>query len=132
MAEIYNANAYKQAYVISNFLIDNGEIVMPQDLLDVLESRMNKEYYFDINDINKIELLPDTEKILTQIYLECLASAKEKEKIFKLTKELKKIILDEEETSNVEKSLMLADLTGLKFFEKIRIKLNKFIALCQA
>lgn len=133
MQEIYDANAYKQAYIISNFLIDNGEIVMEQKLLDTLEKRMNKDYYFDMNDINNIELLPDTEKILTQIYLECLASAKEKEKIFKLTKELKKIILNEDnKNANEQKSLILADLTGLKFFEKIRIKLNRLISFCQA
>ena len=81
MEAIYDAKAYKQAYVISNFLIDTGEIVMTQKLLDTLEARMDKDYYFDMNDINNIELLPDTEKILTQIYLECLAPAKEKEKM---------------------------------------------------
>ena len=133
MQEIYDAKAYKQAYIISNFLIDNGEIVMEQKLLDTLENRMNKDYYFDMNDINNIDLLPDTEKILTQIYLECLASDKEKEKIFKLTKELKKIILNEDnKNANEQKSLILADLTGLKFFEKIRIKLNRLISFCQA
>lgn len=133
MEAIYDAKAYKQAYVISNFLIDTGEIVMTQKLLDTLEARMDKDYYFDMNDINNIELLPDTEKILTQIYLECLAPAKEKEKILKLTKELKKIILNEDDkNANEQKSLILADLTGLKFFEKIRIKLNRLISFCQA
>ena len=133
MEAIYDAKAYKQAYVISNFLIDTGEIVMTQKLLDTLEARMDQDYYFDMNDINNIELLPDTEKILTQIYLECLAPAKEKEKIFKLTKELKKIILNEDDkNANEQKSLILADLTGLKFFEKIRIKLNRLISFCQA
>ena len=133
MEAIYDAKAYKQAYVISNFLIDTGEIVMTQKLLDTLEARMDKDYYFDMNDINNIELLPDTEKILTQIYLECLAPAREKEKILKLTKELKKIILNEDDkNANEQKSLILADLTGLKFFEKIRIKLNRLISFCQA
>ena len=134
MQEIYDRNAYKQAYVISNFLIENGEIVMPQELLDTLEVRMNKEYYFDMNDISKIELLPDTEKILTEIYLECIATVKEKEKILKLTKELEKIILDEknEKNSKVQNSLMLADLSGLKFFDKIKIRLNRLISFCQA
>lgn len=133
MQEIYDANAYKQAYVISNFLIDNGEIVIEQKLLDTLENRMNKDYYFDMNDINECDLLPDTEKILTQIYLECLATTKEKQKIFKLTNELRKVILDEKEenTQKIEKSLILTDLTGLKFWEKIKIKINRLISFYQ-
>lgn len=134
MQEKYDANAYKQAYVIANFLIENGGIVMPQELLDILECRMNKDYYFDMNDIKKVEILPDTEKILTQIYLECIVNKKEKEKIYKLTKELKKIILEEDE-KKVEKNqnfLISADLAGLKFFEKIKIRFNRLIAFYQA
>ena len=56
MEAIYDAKAYKQAYVISNFLIDTGEIVMTQKLLDTLEARMDQDYYFD-NILSKIELL---------------------------------------------------------------------------
>ena len=62
--ETYDAKAYKQAYVMANFLIDTGELVMREDVLNNIEKRMNKDYYFDLNDIKVNDILPDTEKIL--------------------------------------------------------------------
>ena len=130
MDEKYNPNAYKQAYIITNYLVDIGEIVISQNLLDTLESRMNKEYYYDLNDINNIELLPDTEKILSYIYLQYKIDAKEKEKILKLTKQLKKIIIGEEKEETENSSSMLLDLNSLNFFKKLKIKLNRIISYC--
>ena len=120
----YNANAYKQAYVIINFLIDYGEIVVPTVLLDNIENRMNKNYYFDLNDIKQIDLLEDTEKILTEIYLECMINKSEKNKIKKLAGQLKSIILEEKNLEE-NKNLLPMNLKGLSFFERLKIKFNK-------
>ena len=129
MKQTYDKNAYKQAYVIANFLIEHMGIVMPQNLLDVLENRMHNSYYFDINDINTVQLLPDTEKILTKIYLECLVKEKEKEKIYKLTRELKVIIEDKQLTTESKKdnALLAIDTADFSFWEKIKIKFNRLI-----
>lgn len=123
----YNANAYKQAYVITDFLVEIGEIVIPETLIDTIESRMNKDYYFDLNDIKKTEIMEDTEKILTQVYFECMVNEIEKNKIDKLSNQLKELIVGKEE-KNIEQSLLTTSLDGLKFFEKIRVKLNKLSA----
>ena len=123
----YNANAYKQAYIIANFLLEAGEIVIPENLIDTLEQKMNKEYYFDLNDIKNTEIMEDTEKILTQVYFECMVNETEKNKIDKLSNQLKELIVGKEE-KNIDQSLLTTSLDGLKFFEKIRVKLNKLSA----
>ena len=120
----YSANAYKQAYVISNFLVDIGELIISEDLLNVMEKRMNKDYYFSLNDIKKGDILPDTEKILTVVYLDGMIEEKEKERINKLTKELRKIIVKDEAIEAIQ-ALIPSDLSGMNIFERIRIKLNR-------
>ena len=120
----YNSNAYTQAYVMTNFLVETGEIVISENLIDTIENRMNKNYYFDLNDIKQAEIMEDTEKILTQVYLECMVDEKEKTKITKLSNQLQNLILEEEELKE-NQALLPVKSNDLSFFEKLKITFNK-------
>ena len=113
----FNENAYQEAYEIINFLVDAGEIVVPQKTLDVLEKGRNINHSFNLNDINRKTLHPDTEKILTSVYLECIATNKEKSKINKAVKVLRKTIIQEEGVKPV------TSLATITWSDKIRAKL---------
>lgn len=117
MDERYDKNACQEAYVIVNFLVENGEIVVSQDLIEFLENNRNTEYKFDLNDINNRELLLDTEKILAKVYIECIATKSEKAKIIKSLKTLHKTILKED---YVEKN---TGLSVLRFRDKLKQRL---------
>lgn len=130
MKENFNKDAYTQAYIIVKFLLEIGEIVVPENLLNVLEKRRNINYQFDLNDIKNIQLNPDTEKILTIVYIECIANHDDRNKIKKATKTLRKIIINEEEKDEkINKKLLPVDINSLKWNEKIKIKLRKMLSL---
>lgn len=125
MFENFDENAYKQAYVIINYLVNSGEIVISQEFINKIEQKMNKDYYFDLNDIKSVKILPDTEKILAVVYLEYILSEKERTKVSNFTSKLKKIIVKEEKQ---EIGLITQDLSELSVFEKLKVKFNKLLA----
>lgn len=122
--EKFEENAYTQAYVIINFLVDIGEIVISNNILENIEKNMNRDYYFNLNDINKTTLLPDTEKILSFIFEDCVVTDKERDIIEKASKEIKRVIEKEEN----QESLLL-DLNSLKWSEKFKMKIKKLLKL---
>lgn len=81
MSQVMNKKiAYKQVYDIL-LLIDSSEI--PEDVMQNLEEKMDKNYKFDIkND----QLLEETKDILSAIYTDYLSSDEEKEIINNLEK----------------------------------------------
>lgn len=81
MSQVMNKKiAYKQVYDIL-LLIDSSEI--PEDVMQNLEGKMDKNYKFDIkND----QLLEETKDILSAIYTDYLSSDEEKEIINNLEK----------------------------------------------
>lgn len=126
MKNKYDKDACAQSYVIINYLVQTGEIVISEKLITELELNMNKNYSFSINDLNKIELLPDTEKILTEVYLESVATDEERKNIEELVLKLKQIIKKEpiEEAQGV---LAPLNLTELKWSEKFKIAIKRLL-----
>ena len=92
------SRAYTQAYVIINELSEEIKNKIPEKIINAIKSKMNKAYEFVISDedIEKMELLEDTEKILSVIYTDYLATdeerkiIKQKEKSIFLNKEKEK------------------------------------------
>ena len=65
-------NAYKEVYVILNNMDKKDVKIIPQSLLDMIKSRMNKNYKFELNDSINFEeqtLLKETKAILAYIFL---------------------------------------------------------------
>lgn len=75
------SKAYTQAYVIIQNLSEEIKKQIPISIIDAIKSKMDLSYEFIINDdeIEDIELLEDTEKILSVIYTDYIANGKEKE-----------------------------------------------------
>ena len=126
MKKELDKNAYVQSYVIINYLLQTGEIVVSENLMNNIELNIDNSFKFNINDLNKIELLPDTEKILTDVYMENIATSEEKEEIKELVSKLRKIIKNEpiEETQT---NLSPLNLTELKWTEKFKIAIKKLL-----
>lgn len=124
MDDKYSSNAYTQAYVIVNYLLEMGEIIVPENLIKTLEDKRNIEYKFDLNDLKNIQLHPDTEKILTIVYLECIANSDEKKKIIKSIKYLRKTIIKEDLDKENSIECLPMDVNSLKWIDKIKIKIN--------
>lgn len=127
MEKSFDENAYSQAYAIVNFLVEEGEIIISQELWETLENKRNVNYTFDLNDIGNIELNPDTEKILTIVFLEFIASEEEKTEIDKAIRILKKAVINEEETIGNE--LLPIDFSSLKWSKRIKLKMKKLFSI---
>lgn len=90
--------AYAEVYKLIEILPEEQKRKIPKDLIDVIKKNMDTSYKFEIDteNIEEIELLEDTEKILSVIYTDYLATEEErkiiknKEKISLLKKEQKK------------------------------------------
>ena len=129
MEKDFDKDAYAQSYVIINYLLKTGEIVVPEKLMNKLECNKNPEYKFNINDINKISILPDTEKILTYAFLECMISAKEKQQINSLVSNLRSLIINEKNEEIIKEDALPIDLATLKWSEKFKIAIKKLLIL---
>lgn len=73
-----DARAYTEAYFFINMLDKEIREKIPEKIIKNIEQRMDKNYEF--SDEN-IELLEDTEKILSVIYTDYLSTPEEKEVI---------------------------------------------------
>ena len=129
MEKDFDKDAYAQSYVIISFLLQTGEIVVSEKLMNKLESNKNPDYKFNINDINKISILPDTEKILTYAFLECMINAKEKQQIYSLVSNLRSLIINEKNEEITKENVLPMDLATLKWSEKFKIAIKKLLIL---
>lgn len=95
------SKAYTQAYVIIDNLNEDLKKKIPIKVIKAIKSKMDSSYEFNItdDDIENIELLEDTEKLLSVIYTDYLASEEER----KVIKGKEKIILLKEEAKKKEK-----------------------------
>lgn len=59
---------------------------IPENILKVIEDNRDKEYVFDINEIENIELMEETKRILTYIYTEFLSTGEEHEVLKQMEK----------------------------------------------
>jgi hypothetical protein len=90
--------AYTEVYKLIEILPEELKKKIPEDFIDVIKNNMDTSYKFEIDteNIEEIDLLEDTEKILSVIYTDYLATEEErriiknKEKISFLKKEQKK------------------------------------------
>ena len=91
------SRAYTQAYYIIDSLSEELKSKIPQRILKAIESQMDKtyEFYVDDDDLENIELLEDTEKILSVIYTDYLATDEER----KIIKNKERLCWAEEENN---------------------------------
>ena len=74
----FDRKALTQVYEILIEYEDSIENI-PKNMMKVIENNRDKEYVFDINEIENIELMEDTKRILTYIYTEFLSIGEEHE-----------------------------------------------------
>ena len=96
----FNRKALREVYEIINEYEEDDLDKIPMKIKKVIEDNMDKEYEFDIDNLENIELIPDTKKILAYLYTEFLSSIEEKEVLKKLAK-----IQDEEKRKKEEEQI---------------------------
>ncbi len=93
-----DSKAYTEVYNIINCMSDEYKEKIPNKVIQTIKYKMDKNYEFniDLDNINDLELMDDTEKILSVLYTDYISSEEErkiiknKEKIVYLNKENKK------------------------------------------
>ena len=86
----FNRQALKEVYEIINDYDEEDLKRIPEKIMKVIEDNMDNEYDFDIDNLDNIDLLPDTKRILTYLYTEFIAQGEERE----LLKQIEKIQYD--------------------------------------
>lgn len=87
-----NSKAYTEVYYIINQMSEELKSKIPEKFIKNIESKMDKDYefYMEDDDYENAELLEDTEKILSVIYTDYLATEEEREIILNKEKILAK------------------------------------------
>ena len=93
-----DSKAYTEVYNIINCMSDEYKEKIPNKVIQTIKYKMDKNYEFniDLDNINDLELMDDTEKILSVLYTDYISPEEErkiiknKEKIVYLNKENKK------------------------------------------
>ena len=99
--------AYTEVFYIINEMSEELRSKIPSEIIKNIENKMDRNYDFNIeDDIENAELLEDTEKILSVIYTDYLASDEEREIIQKKEMYLKQ--------RNKLPSLKIIDMFGYK------------------
>lgn len=126
--------AYTEVFYIINEMSEEMRSKIPDKILKNIQARMDKEYkfYVDEDNIENIELLDDTEKILSVLYTDYFATYEErkiilnKEKIIKNAKNNKTLELheifpnNENNFTEEQKSKEIRkDIKIIKFLKKI-------------
>lgn len=91
------AKAYTQAYCVLQMLSEEDKKKIPEKLIEAIKNKMDSEYQFEVDteDEEEPKLLVDTEKILSVVYTDYLATDEEK-KVIK-NKEMKYMLEKEKE-----------------------------------
>lgn len=91
------AKAYTQAYCVLQMLSEEDKKKIPEKLIEAIKNKMDSEYQFEVDteDEKEPKLLVDTEKILSVVYTDYLATDEEK-KVIK-NKEMKYMLEKEKE-----------------------------------
>ena len=76
-----SSKAYTEAYYLISSLSEELRNKIPEKILKNIQNRMDKKYDFNIKfeDYENVKLLEDTEKILSVIYTDYLATEEERE-----------------------------------------------------
>lgn len=91
------AKAYTQAYCVLQMLSEEDKKKIPEKLIEAIRNKMDNEYQFEVDteDEEEPKLLVDTEKILSVVYTDYLATDEEKNVI--KNKEMKYMLEKEKE-----------------------------------
>ena len=82
----FNRQALKEVYeIITDYEEEDLERI-PEKIIKVIEDNMDKDYIFDIDNLENIELLPDTKRIITHLYTEFVAQGEEREVLKQIEK----------------------------------------------
>ena len=78
-----DAKAYTEVYYIINEMSEELRSLIPEKLIQNIKAKMDTGYEFNIEDedIENLELLEDTEKILSVLYTDYLATEEERQVI---------------------------------------------------
>lgn len=77
-------NAYKEVYVILNYMNKQELEKIPQSFMDMLQKNMNKDYEFELDasvDFEEQSLLKETKVILAYIFLNYWGTEKQRVRI---------------------------------------------------
>ncbi len=127
------AKAYTEVNYIINEMSEEMKNKIPKDIIENIKARMDKNYdfYIEDDDFENVELLEDTEKILSVLYTDYFATDEEKaiiknkEKMIEEEKEsgIENIKLNELFTRKQDKVIEHHDLTVVKkekWYQKIK------------
>lgn len=75
-----NSKAYTEVFCIINLMTDEMKTKIPEKIMKNIQERMdiNYEFYIYEEDIEDVELLEDTEKILSVLYTDYLSTDEER------------------------------------------------------
>ena len=85
----YN-KAFTEVYTVLNYLNKDEYNKIPKEILQVIEENRNIDYNYQMNrelDLDKQEMLPETEAILFNLFRDYLSTPEQKEKIIRMQKE---------------------------------------------
>lgn len=74
-----NPKAYTQVSYIINNMSSELKNRIPKEIISMIEKRKDSSYNIDVENIEDLNLLEDTEKILSVIYTDYIATVEEKE-----------------------------------------------------
>lgn len=135
--------AYTEVFYIINEMSEELRSKIPSEIIKNIENKMDRDYEFNIeNDIENVELLEDTEKILSVLYTDYLATDEEREVIRnkeKMLKEKHKTDLPEVKINQIfpknkgikseeEKASLLTDIPKEKWYTRL---INIFRKFCK-
>ena len=80
----FDRRALAEVYNILKLLEKSKFDKIPQNLIDAIRYNMDFKYEFNYSNLEKNQLLDDTKKILSVIYIDYLASYEERDTIYKM------------------------------------------------
>lgn len=134
-----SSKAYTEAYYIINQMSEKMKNKIPESIIKNIKERMDKNYIFNSEnkDLENIELLEDTEKILSVLYTDYFSTEEEKEIILNKEKileserkdkgfKIKKVndIFSNNDKDNDEKNIKKVDT---QFSNKSKIEIKKLL-----
>lgn len=136
------AKAYTQVSYIISLMSENLKRKIPQDLIDLIEEKKDKNYEIEYTSIKKMKLLNDTKKLLSVIYTDYIATDEErriiqnKERVLVLKQEKEKhasfsidLFAEKEKRKEVNKDTYLVRPEKDKWYKILLKRIKKSLGL---
>lgn len=84
------SNAYAEVYTILSYLDEEEFNKIPKEIIEVIETKRNMEYAYEINDeldLTNQPMLPETKALLFNLFRDYLSTPVQKEKIKRIQQE---------------------------------------------